>query len=246
MLTNEEIAWIRDVLIDYDPFALEISPSYFHKKKTEFERNKNKEFVRKELDLLRGNLIKVTPEELLVLKNVKERAKQNIDSPPGIYIIHNYERNKYYIGQAESIFDRSYRHFIKGSGSAEVYEDYCSDHTFSISVIPLETTSFSTLNELEDNAIRAYNALVPSGYNKNPGNVLDTFYFKNNDYQKVADLILDKIKETETFLTLTNNRKRLSFIIRLFKEFDLPRNAHFEINFVEFIKGYQKANKTQK
>jgi GIY-YIG catalytic domain len=245
VLTNKEISWIRDVLSDYDPFAFEISPSYFHKKKTEFERNKNKEFVRKELDLLRGNLIKVTPEELLVLKNAKERAKHNIDSPPGIYIIQNCELNKYYIGQSESIFDRAYRHF-KGSGSVEVYEDYCSGHTFSISVIPLESTSFLTLNELEDNAIRAYNALVPSGYNKNPGNVLDTFYFKNNDYQKVADLILDKIKGTETFLTLTNNRKRLSFIIRLFKEFDLPRNAHFEINFVEFIKAYQKANKKKK
>lgn len=191
MLKNEKLVWIRGVLSDYDPF--EISPSYFHKKKTEFERNKNKEFVRKELDLLSDNMMKVTPEELLVLKNAKEREKQDIDSPPGIYIIHNCEFDKYYIGQSESIFDRAYRHFVKGSGSVEVYEDYCSGHTFSISVLPLESTSFLTLNELEDNAIRAYNALVPHGYNKNPGNVMDTFYFKNNDYQKVANLILDKI-----------------------------------------------------
>ncbi|MED4848307.1 hypothetical protein [Bacillus atrophaeus] len=54
MLSEDELSWIRNVLQDYVPG--EISPSYFYKEITEFERNQNRGKVRKELDALRNKM----------------------------------------------------------------------------------------------------------------------------------------------------------------------------------------------
>ncbi|EJV90134.1 hypothetical protein COF50_28285 [Bacillus toyonensis] len=126
----------------------------------------------------------------------------------------------------------------------EIHYDYNLGDKFSISLIPLEHTSFTTLNEFEDNAIRAYDSLLPNGYNRNPGNVMDRPIFENEDFEKAANLILDKIKGTEIFLTLTNNRKRLWYSIDLLSELGVQKNSVFAHNLAELIKHYQKANKS--
>ncbi|ANC77161.1 hypothetical protein ABE65_010255 [Fictibacillus phosphorivorans] len=241
MLTEEERNWASQILSDNDPF--EISPSYFHKKKTEFERNKNKEIVRKELDGLRKKMITVTPEELIELKNKTARESKGIANLKGIYIIYNSSKNIYYIGQAERVFERAFNHFVFEKGNPIIFEDYKKKDRFSISFIPLEDTSFKTLNDLEDNAIRAYNSLIPNGYNRNPGNILDKPIFKNDSDKEVAELLLNRIKDTEVFRGLTNKRKRLNFILDLLANLELPRNIGFAFNFVELIKEYQKTNK---
>lgn len=253
MLTEDELNWIRKVLEDYEPG---ISASYFYRRNTIIERNKNKGNVRKELDSLRKKMIKYTPQELLELKNKKVRESRDVNNFSGIYIIHNCIRDLYYIGQSVKAFDRAYTHFVKNQelkkgryemnvqfNLPEIYYDYNLGDKFSISLIPLEDTSFSTLNELEDNAIRAYDSLVPNGYNRNPGNIMDKPIFANDDFEKAANLILDKIKGTEVFLTLTNNRKRLWYSIDLLSELGLPENLTFANNLADLIKDYQKANK---
>ncbi|ALC83899.1 MULTISPECIES: GIY-YIG nuclease family protein [Bacillus] len=240
MLTEDELNWIRHVLSNYKPF--EISPSYFYKMTTEIERNGNKGIVRKELDELRKKMIKVTPQELLEFRNKNVRERRGIYNFSGIYIIHNCVKDIYYVGQAERIFDRAYQHFVINAGNAEIYKDYSLGDEFSISLIPLENTSFSSLNELEDNAIRAYDSFK-NGYNRMPGNIMDKHIFKNADYEKAANLILDKIKGTEVFLSLSNNRKRMNYTSSLFSELKLPRNIHFLLGFVKMIKEYQKAKK---
>ncbi|WP_255293723.1 excinuclease ABC subunit C [Bacillus wiedmannii] len=253
MLTEDELNWIRKVLDDYEPG---ISASYFYRRDSIIERNKNKGNVRKELDSLRKKMIKYTPQELLELKSKKVRESRDVNNFSGIYIIHNCVRDLYYIGQSVKVFDRAYTHFVKNQelkkgryemnvqfNLPEIYHDYNLGDKFSISLIPLEDTSFSTLNELEDNAIRAYDSLVPNGYNRNPGNILDKPIFANDDFEKAANLILDKIKGTEIFLTLTNNRKRLWYSIDLLSELGLPKNLTFSNNLAELIKVYQKANK---
>ncbi|WPU78000.1 excinuclease ABC subunit C (plasmid) [Bacillus sp. RA(2023)] len=253
MLTGDELNWIKQVLNDYEPG---ISASYFYRKNIEIERNKNKGIVRKELDNLRKKMIKYTPLELLELKSKKVRESRDIKNFSGIYIIHNCVKDLYYIGQAVKVFDRAYTHFVKNPelqkgryelnfefNLPEIFHDYNLGEKFSISLIPLENTSFLTLNELEDNAIRAYDSLVPNGYNRNPGNVMDKPIFKNDDFEKAANLILDKIKGTEVFLTLTNNRKRLWYAIDLLSELGLPKNLPFAHDLADLIKAYQKANK---
>lgn len=244
MFTEEELVWIRGVLDDYEPF--EVSPSFFYKQKMEYERNERREIVRRKLDNLRDTMIEFTPEELVELRKEDTRERLGIENILGIYIIHNSDREKYYIGKSEKVFDRSYKHFVKELGNDEVYEDYCLGDKFHISIIPLESTMFLTLDELEDSAIRSYDALFPSGYNKLNGNILGKPIFKNDDYQKVSDLILDRIKRTEVFWDLTNDKKRVRFIGQLFKEFNLPYNPNFRVNFRKVIKEYQKANKKVK
>lgn len=240
MLTENNLNWIRRVLSDYNP--LEISPSYFYKMKTEIERDGNKGIVRKELDDVRKKMIKFTPQKLLKFRNKNESESQDIYNFPGIYIIHNCVKDIYYVGQSERVLDRVYKHFLINAGNDGVYKDYSLGNEFSISLIPLESTSFSSLNDLEDNAIRAYDSFQ-KGYNRMPGNVMDKHIFKSDDYQKAADLILDKIKGTELFLSLSNNRKRMAYTTSLFSELRLPYNIHFIIGFVKMIKEYQKANK---
>ncbi|USK62463.1 excinuclease ABC subunit C [Peribacillus asahii] len=242
ILTEDELKWIRQVLSDGDYDSFEISPSYFYKKKTEIERNANKGNVRKELDALRKKMRKFTPQELLELKNEKERKNQGIENFDGIYIIHNCVKDIYYVGQAKGVFNRAYKHFAKDLANPEVYKDYCRGNEFNISLIPLEKTSFSLLDDLEDNAIRAYES-YPLGYNRMPGNILNKPTFKNDDYQKVAELILNKIKGTEWFLRLSNGRKRWEYTYRLLLEYKLPLDIHFICTFSEVIKEYKKDNK---
>lgn len=240
MLTKDELNWIKFILSDYEPF--EVSPSYYYRLKTVNERNKNKGDVRKELDNLRGRMLKVTPEELLELKDKNERERRGIFNFCGIYIMQNNIKNIYYIGQAEKVFDRAYKHFVLNEGNPRVYKDYNLGDEFIVSLIPLENTSFLSLNELEDNAIRAYDSFQ-NGYNRMPGNVVDKHIFKNDDYQKVAELLLDRIKGSESFSSLSNGKKRVNYVSNLLSELELPKNIHFILGFAKLIKEYQKANK---
>lgn len=59
-------------------------------------------------------------------------------------------------------------HFT-GRGNGDVYADYKYGDPFEISMIALENSGFCTLNELERNVIRRYNAFS-NGYNKTRGN----------------------------------------------------------------------------
>jgi hypothetical protein len=243
-LKEEERNWIREVLSDYDPFEIEISPSYFYRMKTIAERNANKEAVRKELNQLREERKTFSPEDLLEFRDKNTRESQ--DNFLGIYIIHNCDRDCYYIGQAEKILDRVFKHFLKDGGSPEIYRDYRSGDTFVIHLIPLIKTSYSSLNELEDLAIRAYDSLIPFGYNKNPGNIMDQPIFKSEEYEKVANLLLDKIKETDIFWNLSNDQKRRRYTMTLLKELVVRDNPHFTRTFMDLIKAYRKANKSLK
>jgi len=212
VLTEEERTWIRQVVNGYDSDSdsLTISPYYVHLKKIQFERNVNKEIVRKELDALRKEIKKFTPQELIKLGN-KERESQGIENFEGIYIIHNLVKDIYYVGQSIGVFGRAYKHFVTNPTEnraryslsvefnlPEIYDDYRLGEKFNISLIPLENTSFSTLDEFEYNAISAYNASVEyGGYNRTHGNVINKGFFQNEDLEKAANLILNKINGTE-------------------------------------------------
>ncbi|MBD1224806.1 GIY-YIG nuclease family protein [Virgibacillus halodenitrificans] len=241
MFTEKELTWMKKVLSTKKKKT--VKTSYYYKKKTEYNRNKRRKRVRKSLDNLRRNLVKYTPNELSQLRNKTNREQKGVRNVTGIYIIHNCKNDKFYIGKSISVLDRVYDHFVKNAGNKGIYQDYCLGYEFNISIIPLEDTKYSNLNELEDNAIRAYNSLIPYGYNRNPGNVIDKAFFDNKKYQKVSDLILNRVKDKEEFSTLTNNKKRMRFIERLFKEFDLPLNINFQVAFIQAIKEFQRSNK---
>ncbi|GGC97426.1 hypothetical protein GCM10007216_30240 [Thalassobacillus devorans] len=76
-----------------------------------------------------------------------------------------------------------------------------------------------------------------------PFKIFDKPNFKNNDYKMIAEFILDKVKETEWFSKLTNNKKRFSYTYRFLSEHKLPLDSHFLHTFPKSIKVYQEANK---
>ncbi len=259
-LTEDELKWLKQISenynFDYDAL-IKLSPDYVRFKKARFERSANKEIVRKNLDILRKNTKKFTPEELIKLRNKNVRESQGIENFAGIYIIHNRKKDIYYVGKSEGVFGRTYKHFVTNPAKnekrykdtvkfnlPEIYDDYRLGDKFSISLIPLENTSFSTLDDLETYAISAYNASVEyGGYNRTHGNIITKVCFKNDGHEKAADLILNKIKETEIFSTLKNDDDRKKYTWTLALELALPRNLNFRLNFSKRIKEYQKANK---
>lgn len=250
-ITEDELKWLRRIKGDdyvYDPIRL--PPHYVRLKKASFERYENRTITRKQLDTLRNELKKYAPQELIHLRNKNIRESKRIEEFAGIYIIFNSVTNSYYVGQAENVFNRAYKHFIADNGNPEIYQDYRLGDEFSISLIPLHKTSFSDLNELEGYGIEAYDSFK-TGYNNVQGNYMEKPSFKNDDYQKVAELLLNRIKETEEFSTLTNDRKRLDYIKHFFLiQLNLPFNVNlhwsFARNLTKMIKQYQKANKQRK
>lgn len=238
MFTEDELNWLRNVLSD----SSRISPSYFYREKMIKERNKNQPSVREELDKLITQREKFTPQQLIGLRTVSQRKAQRVNNFSGIYIIHNKSKSIYYVGKAEKVFNRAYNHFIKDSGNMDIYTDFILGDEFQISLIPLDETSSSTLNELEGNAIVAYNSFR-NGYNKVEGNILDRPVFYNEDHEEAAHLILNKIKELKEFAGLTNDRKRLIYIKSLMTEYKLPNNIGFQVNLRKLIKNHKPSKK---
>ncbi|MFB5197604.1 GIY-YIG nuclease family protein [Neobacillus sp. KR4-4] len=248
-LTEDELKWLKQISDEYGfnyDALIQSSPHYIRLKKTSYERNKNKENVRKELDALRNKMTKFTPNELFELRNQRMREWCGFENFAGIYIIHNHENGMYYIGQAERVFDRAYKHFLDDkTGNSEIYHDCRSGDEFMISFIPLDSTSFLDLNELEDNAIRAYDSFQ-HGYNRMPGNYMEQLYLTNDDYQKVAELLLDKLKGKELHISLSNTRKRYNFIGHLCAELGLSLSSRLAQNFDKLMKLHKKNNKKNK
>ncbi|MDZ5782396.1 GIY-YIG nuclease family protein [Marinococcus luteus] len=254
-ITKAQRELLRNLLSKKNEGSMEISASYIYRRNAEAERNANKKSTREKLNALRNQTRKFTPEELLEFKTSINKENTSLKNRAGIYIIHNGTKDMYYVGQAKRMFNRARQHFSynptdksarKNTNELlnlpEIYIDYYSKNQFCISFIPLEDTPFSSLNELEDNAIRAYNSKVPTGYNRISGNLMDKSIFQNDNQQQAAELLLENIKKTEVFWDLTNDKKRKKYTYLLFMELVLPFDAGFFVNFIKLMRTYRKEN----
>lgn len=104
----------------------------------------------------------ITPEEFFI------RRKENPFNVPGVYILFNQTKGKYYVGQATKLSSRINQHFT-GHGNGDVYADYKYGDQFLIHWILLAGSGFTDLNALEKHNIAKYNA-HDAGYNKTSGN----------------------------------------------------------------------------
>jgi hypothetical protein len=128
---------------------------------------------RTKIEGLQNGTLEMFPQEFMTMrKNILVgRGRRNYASKynfPGVYILHNVTKDKYYIGQGRQVLDRVNMHFT-GHGNGDVYADYKYGDIFTIKIIALANSGFSTLNELEKEAITYYDA-YRSGYNKTRGN----------------------------------------------------------------------------
>lgn len=129
--------------------------------------------IKKKIRKLSDNALEVTPEEFFRIRNASNggRGKKHISTQhdfAGVYILYNNTKNMYYVGQGKKVFQRVNNHFT-GHGNGDVYADYKYGDKFTIKMISLENSGFTTLNELERNTINTYNAYA-KGYNKTRGN----------------------------------------------------------------------------
>lgn len=110
----------------------------------------------------------LTPAKLSIIKadgDFNEISELNSKyGSQGVYIIHNKNKDKYYVGKSENIIDSSYSHFNK-SGDYDIYADYVYNDDFVIRLIFLEMSDYITLNALQRDYIAHYNS-IEYGYNK--------------------------------------------------------------------------------
>ena len=137
------------------------------------ERSIQEKRIRTKMEGLQNGTLEMFPQEFMTMrKNILAgRGRRNYASKynfPGVYILHNVTKDKYYIGQGRQVLDRVNMHFT-GHGNGDVYADYKYGDIFTIKIIALANSGFSTLNELEKEAISYYDA-YRRGYNKTRGN----------------------------------------------------------------------------
>ena len=114
---------------------------------------------------LTNNKIEISPREFL--NNLNGMYSSNNDFT-GVYILHNLNKDKYYVGQGKKVFARVKAHFT-GHGNGDVYADYKYGDVFSISMISLVNSGYNSIDELEKQMIFAYDAYT-KGYNRTRGN----------------------------------------------------------------------------
>lgn len=119
---------------------------------------------KQEIRNLTNNVLEVSPERFFELK----KHVSADDDCEGVYIFLNHTKQKHYVGQAKHMFQRVNNH-LSGRGNGDVYADYKYGDDFTIKMVELKNSGFSTLNELERNMIMAYDAYT-NGYNRTRGN----------------------------------------------------------------------------
>lgn len=132
-----------------------------------------KAIIRKKITGLANNTLEMSPEEFMKMRKTSFGGRgrpsyaltQNF---AGVYILYNKTKNMYYVGQGKEVLNRVNAHFT-GKGNGDVYADYKYGDVFTIKMIALSTSGFSSLNELERNTIMTYNSYA-NGYNKTRGN----------------------------------------------------------------------------
>lgn len=134
---------------------------------------KQKAKIREQIQGLANNTLEMTVEEFFEMrkKSFGGRGRPSYaltQNFMGVYILYNKTKNMYYVGQGKEVLNRVNSHFT-GKGNGDVYADYKYGDYFTIKMIALDKSGYTSLNELERNTIMTYDAFA-SGYNKTRGN----------------------------------------------------------------------------
>ena len=86
----------------------------------------------------------------------------------GVYIIYNFNKKMYYVGQSVHVPSRVNAHFT-GKGNGDVYADYKYGDRFEIRMVKLQGSGYSRLDDLERELIEMYHC-CERGYNRKTGN----------------------------------------------------------------------------
>lgn len=123
--------------------------------------HENKERVRS----LVGGRAEISATEFLALRAAGSMSSGEFT---GIYVLHNTARDMFYVGQSVRVLQRISQHFT-GHGNGDVYADFRNGDKFTVQTISLAESGYQSLNDLERDAITAFNA-YSRGYNHTRGN----------------------------------------------------------------------------
>jgi len=126
------------------------------------------EFTKKNLIGMTKNWYEISPENYFELYERKKKYQSDFDFT-GVYLIHNLNLDKYYVGQSVHVLKRLGQHFTGKGGNPDVFFDYRSGYKFTIQTISLTESKYQSLNRLEKDAIDCYSAF-DQGYNNTIGN----------------------------------------------------------------------------
>lgn len=134
---------------------------------------KKKAEIRGHVEGLANNTLEMSPEEFIAMRKASLGGRGRpsyalTHNSAGVYILYNKTKNMYYVGQGKEVLNRVNAHFT-GKGNGDVYADYKYGDAFTIKMIALSKSGFSSLNELERNTIMTYDSYA-TGYNKTRGN----------------------------------------------------------------------------
>ena len=133
---------------------------------------KEKQRILDQIDQVASSAIEMSPNELFsLMSQVNPITKKRILSKydfNGVYILHNKDKDKYYVGQSVQVIHRVNQH-LTGSGNNSVYTDYKNGDAFMIRMIGLKESKYDTLNHLERDMISKYDS-YNQGYNNTKGN----------------------------------------------------------------------------
>lgn len=129
--------------------------------------------IEKQIKELANNTLEMSPKEFFEMRNKSFGGRgrpqySNNFNFAGVYILHNCSKDIYYVGQGKQILNNVNAHFT-GKGNGDVYADYKYGDKFTIKMISLKKSGFSSLNELKRHTIKVFDA-YNKGYNKTRGN----------------------------------------------------------------------------
>ena len=118
---------------------------------------------------LRARIFGLSGEGLAAKDFLESRAVLKADGDiTGVYVLRNKTNDKCYVGQSSKVIDRAAAH-LTGRGNGDVYADFKYGAEFEVALIPLNGSGYNSLDELERETIKAYNAF-DTGYNRTRGN----------------------------------------------------------------------------
>ena len=149
------------------------------KKQISEKCNKKEDEKKEKKSLLQEQLLKIKPLDVDISNNASFTPLQRIagieyKKITGCYVIHNIEKDKYYVGQSKDVLKRLKQHFNGTTPKNVIFaEDYYlskienKEALFEVRIIPCETKD--ELDKKEKSLIEQYDAFI-NGYNGTNGN----------------------------------------------------------------------------
>lgn len=181
---EEKLTQAKEELNEWEK-GVQTNKDFVAKYNEEISKN-NEEFFDKEKKRkisLDNDLSKIIPlssaiedeEGFIRLSMLNGFDYDNFNTIKGVYIIHNRENDKYYVGQSKDVMKRLKQHFKDTVPKNSIFaEDYYTSKfknrgdLFEVKIIPCDTKD--ELDELERKMIYEYDSMK-SGYNGTNGNI---------------------------------------------------------------------------